>query len=808
LAYRDGWVLPVLALLYSGVGSALAAEQAPQIMFDVPAGPAAAGLNELARVGGLHLSYPYDWLSGRRLPAIQGRLTALDALEQAAKALDLRIEKQVGNAVILSPAPANPRPATHRIAAPANTAILPAIVVTAEKRPAAAQRTALALSVLDAAQLAERSILTPTDLSGHVPNMHVGQANNETVISIRGVSSAGITPAADTSVAFHLDGVYLPRPSGAGSLLFDVDRVEVLRGPQGTLYGRNATAGTINVITAKPRFIPEAAAELTIGSQQRLTARGMINLPLVEDRLALRIAMINHQQDGYTHNQGAGQPDVNDADQMAGRALLLAMPADDLRLLLSADYYHRGGAGSGQVLIGRKDTDFLDLGTAQPYRLATNTTPSVDNALYGVQGQVDWTPGDVTLTSLTAWRADNADNTTDQDGDAVNTRTLRFYNYNRSFSQELRLSGHTDGLGDWIAGAYHFQERNNDNLDQFTDLARTQGVILRRPRRQARADALFANLRQDWTDDLMATLGLRQSWDHKQSPEGVTRTLGETTNSFKPDHADWRKTTWKAGLEWQADNGRLLYAHVGNGYKAGGFSSNQIYAPETLMAYEAGAKLDWSRLRLNLSGFRYDFRDLQVNSSAPDSDGVVRTRTSNAGQSTVWGLEAEGLLLPAPGWRVEATLSYLSASFDRYPVAGDPVFRTQQDLSGRRLPRAPRWTGYLAADRTWSLEDGGDISLRGEARYMSRIFFSPFNDVPIMVAGRLSNPYRLASQGAITVMATRLRYSTPDDCYAELSVDNLTDRAVMMSATFGMEGEILAGYSAPRRFGLRIGAKF
>jgi iron complex outermembrane receptor protein len=699
---------------------------------------------------------------------------------------------------------------TLPVGAQEQTGMLEEVIVTAQKRSESVQKTALAVTAMAGEALAEKNILSATALLGQVPNLHIGQASNETVISIRGVSSAGITPAADASVAFHVDGVYQPRPSGASSMFFDLERVEVLRGPQGTLYGRNATAGSINVITAKPTDRLQSAAEIAVGNLSRITVQGMLNVPVIEEKLAVRGAFLSHRQAGYTRNAGNGQPKLNDADQIAGRLHVLTNPTENIRFLLSGDYYHRGGAGSNSVLIGRLNNDFRANGTAQPWLVATNTIPYVDNELFGISGELTWGLGAVDLTSLTAFRRDNADTTSDQDGTATGTQTSRFFNYNRNFSQELRLAAADPDRFKWIAGGYYTYEHNRDNLDQYTNLQRTTGVILRRPERYARSKALFGQASYELVDDLNATVGLRQSWDEKGSPVGLTQTIGTTTNSFRPDYGKWNKFTWKGGLEWQADDTTLYYANVGNGYKSGGFSSNRNYGPESLLAYEVGSKNDLldRRLRLNLSGFYYDYKDLQVTATVPDEDGVVRTRTTNAAGSTVWGLEAELQAMLTRDLRINSSVAYLDASFDRYPGASDSLFRTVQDLSGNRLPRAPRFTGNIGFDFDMGVGEHGTLTLHGETRYQSKIFFSAFNDKAFVTNGVTVNPYAMAVQEGYTASAVRLRYKPAEgDWYAEIFADNLENNAILTAVTYGTGGETFGAFGPPRTFGVKLGIR-
>ncbi|MBS0492062.1 TonB-dependent receptor [Phenylobacterium sp.] len=684
------------------------------------------------------------------------------------------------------------------------------VVVTAQKREGTVQATPLAVSAISGDVLQQQNVVDAGDLTGKVPNLNIGQAGNEVIISIRGVSSAGVVPQRDPSVAFHLDGVYLPRPSGANSVFYDLERVEVLRGPQGTLWGRNATAGSLNIITRKPVMnTGQAAGELLVGNYGRFTAQGMYNFPILDDTLAARAAFIVNRRDGYQENVTPNMPDLADAQEEAGRVHLLFTPGERLRLLLSADYYHAGGAGTGSVLLGNGPVSYIASGRSDPYRAETNTPGHINNKIWGVTAEATYSLDALDIVSVTAYRADDQNVTSDSDGTATGTQTTYYYNKNKTFSQELRLASSGEGALKYILGAFYIKETNDDNLFQYTNLARTAGVILQRPERFAESWAVFGQADYDITDSLTVFAGVRYSEDRKGNPVGLTRPIGTNVNTFRPDAGSWAKTTWRVGADWEITPDNMVYGSVSTGYKAGGFSSNRNFGPETLTAYEVGSKNYFfdRRLLANLSAFYYDYKDLQVVSVAPDENGVVRALTTNAGVSTVWGIEFEGRARITEALSIDGSFGYLDAKFDRYVGAIDPLYGTVQDLSGNTLPRAPRWNGNIGVAYAIPLASG-QLTARISTRYQSKVYFTEFNNIPIVTGGATIFPYRIASQDDYTATDISLRYDDDRGWYAEAFADNLEDEAVLVSVSTDSARNFFGSYAAPRTFGVKAGFKF
>lgn len=365
------------------------------------------------------------------------------------------------------------RPAVAAAASAGNAPIqgLEEIIVTAQKRSEDLQKTAIALSAVTGDALKEAGVFDPQGLTDLVPGLEVGYSNSNTTFAIRGISSTTDPTLGDAAVAFHLDGVFQGRPAAASGILYDVARVEVLRGPQGTLYGRNATAGTINVVTNRPNFDGySGSAEVETGNYGLLSTTAMFNAPL-NDTLAVRGAMDTLRHSGYLSDG------YNDADNVAGRLQALWTPSESVSLLVGGDFFHEGGVGPGLTLLSRVTA--CDFNQASPTYTAcatptngrlgpwasfdtTNMTtkgyqsPSgtTDNTSWTVHAELNWNLGPVVLTEIPAYHhltvnyfalGNGLDNSQQE--------------HEREISNELRLSSPASSPTKWVLGAYYHDEQ-------------------------------------------------------------------------------------------------------------------------------------------------------------------------------------------------------------------------------------------------------------------------------------------------------------------------------------------------------------
>ncbi|HYE48722.1 MAG TPA: TonB-dependent receptor [Azospirillaceae bacterium] len=688
----------------------------------------------------------------------------------------------------------------QQAAAGDDTAVLEEIIVTAEKRASTVQRTPAAITAFSGEALEDRNLTSAADLNGVVPNVQIGSLTREMSVSVRGVSSANVPPAQDASVGIHLDGVFMTRPSGANSVFFDLERVEVLRGPQGTLYGRNTTAGAVNIISRKPVFETEGAAEVGFGNYQALSTRGMLNVPLVDDRVALRAAFATNRHDGYQKNVIQDGPDLADLEETAARAHLLFLPSEALRVLLSANYYKRGGAGGSHVNNGTPGYD--------PYKANVNAPYRLNNRGYGFVADVTYSLENFDIVSLSSYRRDRVDVRYARVTGVPNTGSVRLWNPNETFSEELRIATTWDAPFSFVAGAYYMDERNEDNVDFYVNNAQTGGFNQLRPNVDATTAALFAQGDLRLTDTLKLTAGGRYSKDKKKDIGGTISNIGGAVVNTPNLRGEWDEVTWRVGADWEVAPAHMLYANVSTGYKAGGVGPIANFDPETVLAYEVGSKnrlLD-GRATLNLAAFYYDYDDLQQTSVI--LNGTTATGlTTNAAKAEVYGAEVEASAQLTPQLRIDASAAYLKAEFLSFPAAFDAINGVTVNLTGNRLPRAPEWQFTLGAEYAFELEPG-TLTARADLRYSSDVFFSHFNDTAYPVGGVLRRPYATAAEGDFTRTNLSLRYQPREaSWYAEAYVQNLEDDAVIDYAQV-TAAAATAGFASPRLYGIKIGATF
>ncbi|MCC7248661.1 MAG: TonB-dependent receptor [Lysobacter sp.] len=679
------------------------------------------------------------------------------------------------------------------------------IVVTAERRSTNVQDVPIAITAIGGDELKRANIIGTRGLSGIAPNVNIGQDGRGIVASIRGISSANVTASRDPSVAFHVDGVYMSRPTGATGTFYDLDRVEILRGPQGTLYGRNSTGGTINVITARPRYRFEGSADTSYGNYDAIQLQGMLNIPIVDDKIAFRIAAIHSKHDGYARSTVPGTPSLDDQNDQAVRATLLVEPSDNLQIILGGDYQKQGDAG----LAGGGLND-------PPRRVTLNTVGFLRNELYGGRAEVTWSLPTFDVVSLSALRHDSQNWLRDGDGTVTGTRSNRLFHEIDQFSQEVRFVSTNSGPLKWIVGGFYLRESNDGGAIAYTNLALTTGTEQTRPGRINRSRSIFGQFDYTLFDRLTLTAGGRQTWDDKRAPNGIDANFNATgyitPNTYVvPAPFEGKKFTYRLGSKYDIDARNNVYFNISRGYKAGGFNSRPeirpTYLPETLTAYEIGTKNRFAdnTIQLNLSGFYYDYTDFQVNAAVFDANNVPFSLISNAGAATVKGVELEGVFQPIPALRIDGSVGYLSTRFTSLREAYDSISRTLVDVTGNRLPRAPEFTWRLTARYDAPLGSGKlspNVSIQGQ----SSQFFTEFNDRVIVAGATTVTTYVPFREGGWAMANANLRYEAAGArWYVEAFGQNLFDKTVLVNAGLGA-GNLT--YAPPRIYGVRAGAKF
>ncbi|HUD92998.1 TonB-dependent receptor [Sphingobium sp.] len=700
--------------------------------------------------------------------------------------------------------------------AASDSAGLGEIVVTAQKRPSLAQKTPIAMSVLDEEAIQRNGISTVENLAGLAPGLAFSQSGAQTILTIRGVSSRDSTEIGDPAVALSIDGVYFQRALGLNATIFDLERIEVLRGPQGTLLGRNATGGALNIITAKPTDELGGYVMGEVGNYQTYNTAGAINLP-VNDRLKLRAAFQTRDRDGFRNNAPAR--DGDDEHSKSARLSALLTPTERLSVLLTAEYTRLSGIGpvrysvapalnaSGGADITQKPA-INDDGETFPL------TPGgyFHGNLYFMRWNVSYDLGFADLTYLGGYRDLKVERLAQQGGVYDTVRRNQAFDQREhpgTVNHELHLSSPQDGPLKWQIGTFYFREEN----DVSTKTVNYPGAVALTGPRDLLSEytypevlsvsrAVFGQAGYKLTDTLEVEGGLRYSSD-KKSRVGynvVTNVptyyaTGATSYTRTAQDSRYSKgiTTWHVGLNWQAAPRTLVYAKVDTGFKDGGFTDLAAYGPERITAYEIGTKSRFlgNSLQLNLSAYWYDYTDQQVSQIVLDGSGNSSVLVVNAGKARYKGIEADLNWLATPDDRLDAYVAYSDAQYTDFVAA---LNGTNVNMAGNRPPQAPVWSANFGYSHDFDL-GAGTLRLRAQTHLESRSYLA-FTNRPS------------ERQGAYSRSDIILSYEPQGQGWSlEAYVRNLENENVLTLAS-ATATAIGYQFSAPRTFGARARINF
>lgn len=695
------------------------------------------------------------------------------------------------------------------------------IVVTANRFESLASKTPISLTAVTGDSLRTANVTNPVRLAEIVPSLNIIR-NDGLQVTLRGVSSADRTERGDPSIPILLDGVYIARRQFTEVSFFDVARVEVLRGPQGTLYGRNTTGGVVNVITNKPNFEFSAGGNLTYGNYDTVQADAFVNVP-VSDKIAIRASGVFDKRDSYMipafDSPFSGKPFKKN---IAGRLQALLNLSDDLTILLRTDYARLKGDPNEDVFTSNFFSSTQPYGNSpgafvsRAYNSSSKNRRSAyapftqqgrsDNEFYGFEAEVNWTLADkVQLTYIPSRRVFNTDIA--RDANLTGTPTGSFpridYGHGTQDSHELRLATVDTGSLKFQVGGNYFHEKSDFNVC-LQNLGVPYLCFARTPTIQT-SYGIFGQATYSLTDSLRVTGGVRYSHDEKKLTGGGTRQqqgaiYDPQTDAEFPSraHRSWSKMTWRAGLDYDLDTRTLLYATVSTGYKAGSFNDGAdgitpdeqlYYKPEMLTSYEVGFKTRTAdnKLRLQGSAFYYDYKDLQL-SFIGTFNGVPAGITTNAGKARIKGIELEGIVMPSPRNRLDFSISLLDAEYAQYFPSGTG---TQPSLNGYPLERSPKVT--VTAGYTYTLP----LASAGNVQFGVRTRMSASYNVLIPVA-----PVTFYVQPSFTKTDATVTYNAPGDrFYVQGFVSNIENMVTVNSvSTFNN-----STFGDPRTYGIKAG---
>ena len=684
------------------------------------------------------------------------------------------------------------------------------IVVTAQRREQRLQDVPLAVSAFSMESLEDGKVESLLNLDGKVPNVvlaPVGAYPFASAFYIRGLGYADVESSFEPSVGVELDGVYLSRNVGAVQDFFDIGGVTILRGPQGTLYGRNTIGGVVSVQSRRPSFDFGARAQATFGSNGRQELRAGVEGALIEDKLAGKFSFLTKTYDGYIKNYDGRDMGAQDVTSMRGA--LLWTPTASFDATLIVDYTKDKGTGTAfenaslpsMVLPGFGEPADTD---GDPFLSHVGDYIFSDLEALGVTLNANWDLGPVKLTSITGYRKTDTEVLSDFDGTPTPFMTVHRDETHDQFSQELRLASNTDGPLTYVVGAYYMTQEYDIATGQFGTVfgSPTAGSTIYT---QQKADswAVFGQADYEVLPGLTVTAGGRYS---KEEKTFTTQPLFyPNAETFEASFDDFSP---KVGVSYKWSDTLMTYAQYSRGFRAGGFNGRAgsflavgPYDSETVDSYEVGVKSDLfnRRLRLNAAVFTSDYQDMQqsVQQLIPGTL-INQTLVANVGAATISGFEAEATALLTDVFTISASVGYLDASYDEFMAdLGDGLGVI--DRTYLPMPYAPKWSNSV----TFNYKDDfdfGRVTAQASVRHMTDMYtsFSTLNATTDLTM-RQSN----------TVVDGSLSLELPDGRWrVSLWGKNLTDELVINN-TFGV-GNLLASrvYQPPREIGVDLSLTF
>lgn len=725
------------------------------------------------------------------------------------------------------------------------------VVVTAQKRTESAQDVPITMAAFAGQRLEDSGFDNFADLTMMSPSLQIGNFGSVTFINMRGIGNENTTAGGDPGVALHYDGVYLGRPVAYLFTAFDSERVEILRGPQGTLYGRNATGGSINYVTKKPTNRLEGELDLTVGDYDWLRTRAVINLPLGE-RARSRLVAFRETRDGYIKNAVPRGTEGNDADNFGFRAHLDLDLSDAASLLITGTYVESGGVGSQAELrepfpgsttdpmvplAGPPGFAFSPMGPAsgvpagntyvgsdgrvvvndlEAFRESKDFPESQDNDFLLLSATLNWDLPGVSFRSITAYGETSFASDKDEDYSALDLAELLLTEEAEQFSQELQVVSATDGGLQWIVGAYYFTEDAarqsrffRSRYDVFAEIFGVESGFDVGGSAETESWAIFGQATWDLSDSFSLTGGIRYTNDEKDGFNNGFQFAGAPYSDPVAD--SWDEVSYRFSADWRPAQEVMLFASYSTGYKSGGINqvavpsrgaTNAIYDPEQVDAFEVGVKallLD-GRLQWNTSAYRNEYDDLQFQIFGP-----AGPEAFNASGATVQGIEVELLAAITETLGLDLSLGVTDSEFDDQVINGTQI-------GGNQVQRTPDLTYSLGLSKDWILSGGTSWRLRIEYAYTDEIFYTALN----REAG-FAEPGGSDLADDYDNLNVRLFWFGADEKWTlELAATNLTDEV--------QEGNILRGigfidigggggtetitYNPPRQISGRLAYRF
>lgn len=761
---------------------------------NIAPGDLKSAIDSWSRQSGVQVLYSAADVEGIKTNGAHGVIAADEALRQLLLNSGLQTRYDSANAVVIFRATGAQSVTTDAIA---TTDTIPSVIVTAQKRSQTAQSVPISMTTLSARTIEANRVQNLQDVSRLTPGLLVSsfsQANP--TIAIRGISNTFSQIGVNKPVAVVVDDVFIPRNSAASFELFDLDSINVLKGPQGTLFGRNVTGGAIVITTRQPTTDARATeAQISFGNMGERLFNGLINTP-INETTAFKFSTTIRERNGYGHDRLTGQ-ELDDINSRNYRGQLLFKPGNDIEATISADYsedWNGGRTLSSNTMGDDGDTRTAELGVQQGYK----------RFISGLSAKFNWKLNAGDITAISAYRSSSSSE--DYSGVGANFSLLTTGSQSitrdaddiKTWSQELRYSSPKWTSGDFVTGIYYMSENGNRQLATRGLSAKT-GTLTSSTLATQQVDtssyAAFADgvLHLPLTVDL--TAGVRYTHDEKKA--NLTRAdYVRPATSFisNGNRANWSELTPRMVLSWQPQTNLLLYTSTTRGFTAGGFNGDastagifqKSFEPEKVTNMEAGFKSQWlsNRLRVNASLYKMKYSDKQelVNNSLTGILSII-----NAGQATVKGGELELTYKPARWLELSGGYSHIHGVYDRFEVG-------TINYTGNPMSSAPRNQYSAAVNLNVPLGDIGVLS--AAANYAWRDTYN---------TGAANDPNLQIPSYGLTNM--NVSYESPDRTWKVTAwVKNANNTRYILTRSTQV---VRAEYDGePRTFGIALAARF
>ncbi len=836
-----------------------------RIDVSISGGSISEALQQLSKQANFQLVGNAAYLTGGVREPVVGSFTAQEAVEKLLHGTGIEYEWD-GNTLIITGrkkediiAPTRSDDTLHQ--GSLLTMEIDEVIVTARKRAERLQDVPVSVTAFNAYNLENRNMSDLSDIGQFTPNLNfdVGAGTSgggfNSRIFIRGVGQTDFIITTDPGVGIYVDGVYFARMTGSVMDIVDLERVEVLRGPQGTLFGKNTIGGAINVVSAKPTGEFGGYLKASTGSRNLVDLKGSVDIPIAQDKLFAKIAVSFKNQDGFGHrlnfNSGTKLGELGDSNSATARGQVRWLPAENVDVLLSVDVSRQrensqlstlAAINSSAPLLGLWNALVAPgLGLAMDSRFLSDdpfdtfatfgTNDSVNDLdVWGMSLITDWDTGGFDIKSITAFRELKANFSQDNDASPLPFHETINRDTQSQFSQELQISGsHIDNRLNWLIGALYFSENADDKIDVtiagglFDALEALPGPLSPpfppfggqgNPANiglelefdvfneiSTDSYAVFGEASYDVTEKLTVTGGLRYTYEEKVA-SFVNRRVNSGVFVIPPTTVgdSWSAFSPKAVIKYSWNSQFLTYFSAARGFKSGGFNGRPTvvaavdsFGPEFASSMELGAKFGSfdRRLQLNTSFFFNFYEDMQLTSVRATPEGLLIFITENAAKSEIKGFEVELKAKPISGLDIDASVGFTDFKFTELGPGATVTLDS-------KMPHAPKWTLNAGVQYALQLTKYGKLTLRGDYSYRSSFFTDIVNTLAI-------------SQDGYSLVSARLAFE-PEQGNWQIVVfgTNLGNKRYKTSGAAALDsiGLAYANFGRPREWGMNLKFQF